>query len=169
MLLSADELLWYFSYGSNMHPSIFVKRRGMCALATRRARLDGFRLCFNLPVGPGERAVANVEPEPGARVWGVAYLITTAQADRLDRTEGVHMGAYARVPVMVESDGDELIEAFTYRSHRTCEGRKPSARYMELLLGGARTHSLPADYVSALEAIELAWDERLAASKASLV
>jgi hypothetical protein len=29
------------------------------------------------------------------------------------------------------------------------------------VLAGAREHELPADYVRALEALELAWDERL--------
>ena len=53
--------LWYFAYGSNMSPAIFVERRGMHPLATQRARLEGYRLCFSIPVGPGERGVANVE------------------------------------------------------------------------------------------------------------
>ena len=40
-------------------------------------------------------------------------------------------------------------------------GRKPSARYLGLLLEGAREHGLPADYVAQLEKLELAHDERI--------
>ena len=40
-------------------------------------------------------------------------------------------------------------------------GRKPSARYLGLLIDGARAHALPAEYVAFLEGHELAWDERI--------
>jgi len=43
-------------------------------------------------------------------------------------------------------------------------GRKPSPRYLGLLVEGAREHDLPPDYIRQLEAIELAIDERENAS-----
>ena len=46
------------------------------------------------------------------------------------------------------------------RANRTT-GRKPSARYLGLLLEGAREHALPQDYLRRLEGLELAVDERL--------
>ncbi len=155
------ETLWYFAYGSNMSPAIFLERRGMHPFATRRALLDGYRLRFSLPVGPGERGVANVEQAAGAHVWGVAYLIDGSDGDRLDHTEGVRGGLYERIPVTLGVDNDRL-DAFTYRSSFSSEGRKPSARYLGLLLEGARRHGLPAEYVRALEALDLAVDERRA-------
>ncbi len=155
--------IWYFGYGSNMCDATFCGRRGMRPLAARAGRLDGYRLCFNLPVGPGERGVANIEPEPGATIYGVLYLLTRAELDRLDRTEGVHVGAYRRVPVEVVADDGAGLTAITYRSSRTTTGRKPSARYLQLLLDGAREHGLPREYVRFLEGLELAWDERLGA------
>jgi len=93
--------LWYFGYGSNMNRAIFGDRRGMRPMETRWGWLEGYRLRFNIPVGPGERGVANVEPEPGARTCGVLYLLTAAECDRLDRSEGVHVGLYRRIPVQV--------------------------------------------------------------------
>src|SRR2546425_165870 len=68
--------LWYFGYGSNMHRSIFHERRRMQPLATRWGWLEGYRLRFNIPVGPGERACANLELQPEARTCGVLYLLT---------------------------------------------------------------------------------------------
>ena len=156
-----SETIWYFSYGSNMHREIFASRRAMRPLATCCGHLENYRLCFNLPIGKGERGVANVEPETGARVCGVLYLLPPAEFDRLDRTEGVHFGAYDRIPVEVVTAGGERVGAFTYRSGRTREGRKPSPRYMGLLLDGARQHGLPAEYVGFLESFELARDERV--------
>ncbi len=152
--------LWYFAYGSNLCHAIFDGKRGMRALATRRARLDGWRLGFDLPIGPGERGVANVEPAAGAHVWGALYLLAVDDCTRLDRTEGVPAGAYRRIAVDVSADDGEVVAAFTYRSSWRSQGRKPSERYLGLILAGAREHGLPPEYVRALEALERARDER---------
>ena len=159
-----SDAIWYFGYGSNMSPAIFHERRQMRPLAVRWGWLEGYQLCFNIPVGPGERGVANVEPAAGARICGVVYLLPAAECDRLDRTEGVHVGLYQRIPVSVQVAG-ACLSAFTYQSRLTHDGRKPSARYMGLLLAGARHHGLPAEYIAHLESFELAWDERVAAQR----
>src|SRR5262245_59664525 len=152
--------VWYFGYGSNMHRAIFCERRGMHPLATRCGWLEDHRLCFNLPVGPGERAVANIEPAPGERTCGALYLLTPEELDHLDRTEGVHVGVYRRIAVEVVADGEGRVPAYTYQSSLTAPGRKPSPRYMRLLLEGAQQHGLPGEYVRFLESFELAHDER---------
>jgi len=154
--------LWYFAYGSNMCRAIFCERRGMRPLDARVAWLADHRLHFNIPVGPGERGVANVEPEPDTRVCGVAYLLTPDSCERLDRSEGVHVEFYRRHEVgLLLADG-ERIAGFTYRSSRTTEGRLPSPRYMGLLLDGAAEQGLPEDYVRYLRSFTLARDERAA-------
>src|SRR5438067_1448327 len=150
----------YSGYGSDMSRSIFCERRGMRPLATRWGWLEGYRLCFDLPIGPGERAVANVQPQAGARTCGVLYLLDPGELDRLDRSEGVPRGFYRRIPIEVVVGGEERVAAFTYQSSWTVAGRKPSARYLGLLVAGAREHGLPAEYVRFLESHELARDER---------
>jgi cation transport regulator ChaC len=155
-----QDALWYFAYGSNLDPGTFLGRRRMRPRDARVALLDGFELRFDLPVGPGERGVANVAPLAGESVWGVAYLLSHADAQRLDRTEGVHLGGYARLGVELRAGAGESLAAFTYHSGRGVAGRKPSRRYLGLILAGARHHGLPADYVARLRALELAVDER---------
>jgi len=154
------DAVWYFAYGSNMHHAIFLEHRRMHPLTVRWGWLEHYRLCFTLPVGPGERGVANLEPEEGARLCGVLYLLTPEECDRLDRTEGVHLGVYRRIPVEVLAEGEERVPAFTYQSSLAQSGRKPSARYMRLLGEGAHQHGLPVEYIHFLESFELAWDER---------
>src|SRR6185436_11277275 len=124
--MPVDDTVWYFAYGSNMSPATFVGRRGMRPLATRWGWLDGYRLRFDLPIGPGERGCANVEPAAHARVAGVVYRISHEDAQRLDRTE---LG-YRRAPVEVLVDDGERVAAFTYESSVRVAGRKPSARYL---------------------------------------
>jgi cation transport regulator ChaC len=153
--------LWYFAYGSNLSRAIFVERRGLRPLEVRRARLDGHRLTFDLPVGPGERGVANLAPDPTASTWGVCYLLDAAGCEHLDRTEGVHRGYYRRLDIRVVTDDGAALAAFAYQGAASVAGRKPSARYLGLLLDGAREHGLPAEWVRYLEGLELAVDERL--------
>jgi hypothetical protein len=134
----------------------------MRPLATRCAWIDGYRLCFDIPVGPGERGVANLSVDPTTRTHGVAYLLTPEDAMRLDLTEGVPQGLYFREDVAIGTAA-ETLAGFTYRSRMTTTGRKPSARYLDILLNGARTNGLPAEYVTVLESFALAFDERTGA------
>lgn len=152
--------VWYFAYGSNMSRAIFEGRRQMRPLAAQVGWVEGHRVCFTIPIGPGERGVANLEPCAPARTHGVAYAITPEDFDRLDHTEGVPVKLYERVAITVHVGGGAALEAFTYRSALVSAGRKPSARYLGLLLDGARDHGLPDHYVALLRAIELAVDER---------
>ena len=152
-------LLWYFAYGSNLDPDTFLGRRRMRPTETRVAVLEGWSLVFDLPVGPGERGVANLLPSPGGATPGVAYRIYDTQARHLDRTEGVPK-AYRREPVeLLAADGAGL-RAFTYVSPHRHPGRKPSRRYLGLLLRGARHHGLPGEWVEHLRGLEVAVDER---------
>jgi len=153
-------MLWYFAYGSNLDAATFFGRRRMDPLETRVGVLEDFALRFDLPVGPGERGVANVAPCRGDHVWGVLYLLADSEAERLDRTEGVHHGAYRRLSVEVRDSAGSLFSAFTYHSARGRAGRKPSRRYLGLLISGALYHGLPAEYVERLKRLPLAVDER---------
>ncbi|MGI9540326.1 MAG: gamma-glutamylcyclotransferase [Miltoncostaeaceae bacterium] len=150
---------WYFGYGSNMDPRTFLGRRRMSPLETAAARLDGWGLRFDLPIGKGERAVANVRRQADEYVWGVAYQISLRDAAHLDRTEGVPR-AYRRVEVDLMLAEGSVRRGYTLASERGLPGRKPSRRYMGLLLAGARHHGLPEAYVRFLRGFELAIDER---------
>lgn len=156
-----DATLWYFAYGSNMSGAILRERRGIQPLVCRPGTLPGYQLVFTLPIGPGERGVANVEPVSGAATCGVLYLLSIGDCDRLDRTEGVPRVYQRHAVEVVDRDGSP-VPAFTYQSPFRTEGRKPSARYLGLLLDGCREHCLPAEWVAHLEALPLAVDERLA-------
>jgi cation transport regulator ChaC len=152
---------WYFAYGSNMCRGTFIERRGIRPLAAQRAFLDDYRLCFDLPIGPGERGVANLRAEAGARTWGVAYLLAADVCEFLDRTEGVHRGFYRRLPVAIVADEGGRVAAFAYQGEARHTERKPSARYLGIVLDGAREFGLPSEYVAWLEAFPLAVDERV--------
>ena len=154
--------LWYFAYGSNLHRDVFIGRRQMQPLDVHWGWLAGYRLCFNIPVGPGERGVANIAPDPAQQICGALYLLTTADCERLDNSEGVGVGLYRRTPVGIVTGTGKRVGGFTYQSSVIAEGRKPSPRYMGLVLEGARQHGLPAEWIASLHTFPLAVDERAA-------
>jgi hypothetical protein len=125
----------------------------------RRARLNGWRLVFDLPVGRGGHGVANLARDAEAAVHGVAYRISDWGAAWLDRTEGVPR-AYRRTAVELALEDGKTLVAFTYHSPRGRANRKPSRRSMNLILRGARHHGLPDAWVRTLRGLELAIDER---------
>jgi gamma-glutamylcyclotransferase len=149
-----SDLVWYFAYGSNMQPATFRGRRGIVARAAVPARLRGWQLVFDkpplLPVGG---AMANVVERADTEVLGVAYRVTADDLAHVDLTEGVLIGNYRRVAVRIEPlAGGEALHAFTLTSERRDPSLCASTRYMALLIDGAETHGLPAEYVAWLRA-----------------
>ena len=152
--------LWYFAYGSNLNPGTFEGWRGMRPAEVRTGLLRDHELRFDLGAGPGERGVANLCATAGASLWGVLYRIRPGEFEHLDRTEGLPRGSYHRIPVRVLAEGSDPLEAATYLSEKRQPRRRPSRRYLGLLLRGARHHRLPREWIDYLEHLPLAVDER---------
>jgi len=147
--MTSDSALWYFAYGANMNPAVFIERRGSVQVARDRGCLKGYRLVFDRPGIPLlEPAFANLESDPHSEVWGLLWRISAEALGRLDKQEGG--GAYARLPVEVQGDEVGMVSAITYQAGRTLSGLRPSRRYLDVILNGARAAQLPEDYVSAL-------------------
>jgi gamma-glutamylcyclotransferase (GGCT)/AIG2-like uncharacterized protein YtfP len=142
-----EDAIWYFAYGANMAPHGPAGR----LIQPRRqvgARLDGYTLRFNHPgMPPLEPVFANIEPCAGGAVHGVACLITPAEAGMLDSLEI----DYTRRAVRVCLQTGEQVAAYAYVSTTPCREGIPSARYLALLIAGARCYNLPASLISRWE------------------
>jgi gamma-glutamylcyclotransferase (GGCT)/AIG2-like uncharacterized protein YtfP len=144
------EAIWYFAYGANM------AARGPAGRLIRprrqvSARLDGYTLRFNHPgMPPLEPVFANIEACPGGAVHGVAYLITAAEAGMLDSLEI----DYTRRAVRARLHTGEQVAAYAYVSTTPCREDVPSARYLALLIAGARRYNLPESLISRWEQLQ---------------
>jgi cation transport regulator ChaC len=151
----ANDEIWYFAYGANMHDSAFRVRRGMRPLEHRCGRAKGYRLRFNLEGRPRDRAApANLQSDPEAEVWGVLYRITRRDLIRLDSTEGVPGRGYRHVVIEAEDRDGRAISAVTYMARGKEVDGKPSLRYISLLRESARTHGFPETYTRFLDGVE---------------
>jgi cation transport regulator ChaC len=149
----SDEV-WYFAYGSNMHESAFIKRRGMKPLECRVGRIKDYRLRFNLKGRPkGKAAPANICAASGQEVWGVLYKVTRRDLLRLNSTEGVPGRGYQPVWLNAEDMNGVPLTAVAYVATGKEVDGTPSLRYISLLRDGARSHGLPEHWVRFLDGV----------------
>jgi sulfite reductase (NADPH) flavoprotein alpha-component len=144
----------YFAYGANMSASKLA-RHGIRVASAEPARLDGYRLAFDLPGIPLiEPAFASIVRAPGETVHGVLYRMSERDADRLDRFESPR---YRRAPVEVTGTLSGRAPAFAYENRMPVAGLVPSRRYLRLLCEGARDSGLPGEWIDFLRAHESAY------------
>lgn len=144
---------WYFAYGSNLNIGQKTSRTG----SIRRSipcKLLGYRLAFNKRGNNGS-VYANIIPEMGSTVWGIAYLCSPSALSAMDRYEGVSEGHYLQCDVELVSQSGEILRAVTYiaGSAHVCEDGSPADEYLNLIVEGAVSHGLPEDYIESIKRI----------------
>jgi gliotoxin/aspirochlorine biosynthesis gamma-glutamylcyclotransferase len=124
---SADVLVWYLAYGSNMSSAKFTGSRGIVPLASARVRVPGWILAFNIPglpySEPSFTSIVPRTPASGLRtdrnglsgielrnqtpcVLGVAYLLSKEQYVKVIGSEGGGI-AYDDIGVEAEPVGED--------------------------------------------------------------
>jgi len=148
----------YFSFGSNMSRHS-LRAKGVEPLASRRAQLSGWRLRFNVQhFFRLEGGVGNIEKTGNLnhRVLGVLHECPDHALALLDEAEAYGYG-YDRVEVEVEpqqpgAGGRGKVPALTYVGmpqfiDNSC---RPSRRYLNIVLDGARQAELDEGYLRVL-------------------
>ena len=134
-----------------MNQGVFVGRRGIRPEFIAPAKITGWQLAMEHPGVPFvEPVFATIKEQKDAKVHGVLYRITGPDFKRLCNSEGA---AYRRVLLdNIESEG-RMFRGCTFVSNKFCTGRKPSRRYMQKLIQGAKENNLPKSYIADLSNI----------------
>jgi cation transport regulator ChaC len=141
----------YFAYGSNMEKAQMQQRCPNHKFFSV-ARLDHYILTFTRYSDRWEGGVADLLPERGKVVHGVLYDISLVDLKLLDQYTG-YPNCYMRGDLILETTSGERLPAMTYFAVR--QGVvKPSRRYMDQVLKGARSYHLPKDYINFLKSIQ---------------
>jgi gamma-glutamylcyclotransferase (GGCT)/AIG2-like uncharacterized protein YtfP len=122
-----------FAYGSNLDDK---QMRARCSSARVEARavLPNHALAFGGFSHRWGGAVASVVPEPGARVQGLLYRITSPELGNLDRHEGSPF-AYERISKLVTDQTSRRRRAQVYRQPAdNFEPWLPQPEYFRVLL-----------------------------------
>lgn len=140
--------VWHFAYGANMCRDVLVRRRGITPISSEAAVLMDYRLVFDQPGVPWiEPCFASITDAPGEAVHGVLYQLSAPSAALIDSYESA---AYRSINVSVGSQKHGAVTARAYQTKAPVRGLKPSKRYLDLLLEGAREHALPPVYIARL-------------------
>ncbi len=139
----------YFAYGSVLslaHAHDWCISHGLEVtpfLKGRPARLDGYRLVFDVPSRFWSGLVANLEPSPGEHVEGVVFTLGDDVREAVLRKEGVATGLYREHEEHVLVAGERVVASVysAVPSRRVAQG-PASARYVEALVEGARERGL---------------------------
>ena len=124
---------------------------------------DQHKLSFPLTSHDWGGGVAGIAVSHGANVWGVVYELSETDVAALDRYEGFVAEAspnnlYDREQMWVEltraDDGSipRRVRAAIYLP-RQANPARPSQRYLDAILTGARHHHLPDEYIAKLRQI----------------
>ena len=142
--------LFYFAYGSNLHPRR-IRSRAKSARVVGRAQVRGYRLRLQKRGRDGSaKCDACLTGQRGDLVHGMVYRIARADRRRIDRAEDLGRG-YDRVRLRVSMGGcPREVFAYLARAEAIDEGLLPFDWYLDYVVRGGRFHRLPARYLAAL-------------------
>jgi len=130
----------HFAYGSNMsRPHMRTRCPGARALGT--TTLSGWRFI----IGPD--GFASLARQPGSRVHGVLWRLSTRDVAAINAYENVQSGLYLRrrLPIRLKLSAPALV----YIARRGGRG-SPRPGYMHQVLEAARDWGLPQPYIRSI-------------------
>ena len=139
----------YFAYGSNLSESQ-MKERCPNYKTVCKARLDNYELCFPKVAKTWENmGVASIIEKAGSYVEGFVYELTNEDFKRMDEKEG----GYDRKNISVKNmSTNESLEVITYIAQKNNEAyNKPSFKYINQIIEGAKAHKLSDNYIESLK------------------
>jgi cation transport regulator ChaC len=139
---------YYFAYGSNMAPAQMTARCPS-ALMVCVVVLTGHRLVFNRSGSYRPGGVANIEPAPGERVYGVMWKLARDEFQSLDQTEDPR--AYRRERLRVHSQDGQPYDCHAYLAMAD-QADVPDCNYLDTLIQAGRDVGLPPEYLAGLDA-----------------
>ncbi|XP_060080668.1 gamma-glutamylcyclotransferase-like [Ylistrum balloti] len=147
------ETFLYFAYGSNLLKERLQLKNPSATFVTV-GKLKNYKLCFRTNVDPATSELkggsANIEPHPGAEVWGVVWQLDKDDMVSLNRQEH-HLQPFT---VKVTSKDAEFechcFQMIPQDTKKTYD-RRPSPQYKEIILLGARQSNLPSEYIKEME------------------
>lgn len=157
---AGGDFVW-FLYGSSLDRGSFLawaSEHGYSPPDLARAfpaRLEGFRLAFDVASRYWGGAVGSLLPETGRRVEGLALPMDGSALGLADHKEGAVSGLYQAQPVeVVPLAGGPAVAALAWVSslgRRLAAEAPPSRAWLEAVIRGARAAPLSAEWVSELE------------------
>lgn len=146
--------IYYFAYGSNLHPKRLMERVPSAELIGVTT-LPKHRLLFHKRSNDGSSKcnIFNSGSESD-HICGAVYKINHEHKKELDRFEGRGCG-YMDIQITLVHDGNKYT-CFTYLAQQShiVDNLKPYHWYKKLVVIGARYLEFSASYIASIETVE---------------
>ena len=142
----------YFAYGSNMNEDE-LKDWKITIISREKAILYNYRIALNRYSKNRQGGVLDIVPSKGSIVEGVLYKLPDEAKYKLEKKEGVTIGAYKETRVDIEVDGRIVKNVITYIVCNKQNASPASEEYKESVLKGAKNHNLSKKYIKKLEKV----------------
>lgn len=145
-------MIYYFAYGSNLHPMRLVERVPSAELIGVAKHLN-HSLTFHKKSNDGS-SKCNMFNSESDLIYGAIYKLKPEHKNELDKFEGKGYG-YIDNQIKLKHNGNEYT-CFTYLAQPShiVDSLKPYHWYKKLVILGARYLEFPDAYISSIEAVE---------------
>ena len=146
-------MIYYFAYGSNLHPMRLMDRVPSAEFV-EISSLEGYRLTFHKKSTDGSSKCNIFEAEKeNDIVYGAIYKIDEAHKNDLDKIEGKGHG-YIDNQLSIVVKGKEYL-CFTYLAQQShiVDDLHPYHWYKEMVVLGSKYLDFPVKYTEAIESI----------------
>ena len=150
----------YFAYGSVIslrHAKEWCESHALDVAPFPKgqpARLDGYRIVFDVPSRFWSGLVADLVADSAAHVEGVLFTLDDSAREAVLRKEGVATGLYREIRVDVAiGAATEKATAYLAVEERRVPAGPASSRYVEALIEGARERGLSPEWLQALQRV----------------
>jgi gamma-glutamylcyclotransferase (GGCT)/AIG2-like uncharacterized protein YtfP len=140
----------YFAYGSNMYTKRLQSRVPSARVVTP-VSLPDYKLFFHKR-GTDGSGKGDIKKRDDSVVYGIIYEIKAEEKVVLDRIEG---SGYEDVTIQIPIE-NQSIEVFSYlaKENHIDQSLHPYSWYKQLVLAGAKEHSLPQEYVKEIQEVK---------------
>lgn len=160
-------MIYYFAYGSNLHP-VRLTERVPSAELIGAAEWPHHRLAFHKKSDDGSgKCNMHYSGSGSDLVYGAIYRMRPEHKHQLDRFEGRGYG-YTDSQIVLGHGGNEYT-CFTYLAQQThiVDRLMPYHWYKKLVILGARYLGFPESYIASIDAVPSTEDPDPARRKAS--
>jgi hypothetical protein len=140
---------YFFAYGARMNPTT-MRDATPGAVLIGPARLDGYRLAFNVPSRSWGGGAANAVPALGGHLWGILWELDEADVEALNSFRGDERMQHV---VEAEVEGPSgPVKATTFAVDSPEQFVAPADRYLAMLRAVARDQGLPEEALADIDA-----------------
>jgi hypothetical protein len=143
-------MAFFFAYGDRMNEEKMIGEKPNARLVGP-ARLDGYRLAFNVISRAWGGGAANAVHDPRGSLWGILWELQDGDLQDLEPINRGGMPAEDRI-LDVEVDGpDGVVQARTFAVESHESFVRPTDRYFDMLRATAMNQGLPEDALAAID------------------